>query len=231
MDSYEDFQDVSASYTRLSVFGQSFPSGACNNSIDVPLCSNSAINVCADKMYIKDTGGVNQPPLKEVDAYLFTIPSGWRQVSTTNTGPSTISTTANTIMIEPISTNGGTVTVVGSIRNTCGQTVANSNPKTITIQRTPSVSLSSSAGSNYVARCGLTNPVSFTVTPVDCATSYTWSIPSGWSGTSSTNSITLRLRLLIINGLHRTVGHLGARELLISRSVYLGICQAMKPLL
>lgn len=188
-DSDENGSEVTATYTRLSVFGQSFPNGACNNSIDVPLCSNAAITVCADKMYIQDTGGVGEPPLKEVDAYLFTIPSGWRQLNTTNTGPITITSTVNSIQIEPISTNGGTVTVIGTVTNTCGQTVANSNPKTITINRTPAVSMTSSAGSNYVAWCGLRNPVSFTVTPVSCAVSYTWSIPSGWSGTSSTNTI------------------------------------------
>lgn len=188
-NSYENYHDVTAEYTRHSVFGQNFLDGACNNSVDVPLCSNAAIVVCADKMYIKNTGGVNEPPLKEVDAYLFTIPSGWRQANTTNTGPITITSTANSILIEPIGTNGGTVTVVGTIKNTCGETVSNSNSKAIAINRTPAVSMTCSAGSNYVAWCGLRNPVSFSVPAVSCASSYTWTIPSGWSGTSSTNTI------------------------------------------
>lgn len=190
-DPIENGNEVTATYTRLSVFGQNFPSGACNNSVDHSVCSNSSLVICADKMYIQGTGGVAQPPLKEVDAYLFTIPAGWREANTTNVGPVTISSTVNSITIEPVSSAGGTVTVVGTVRNTCGQNVSNSNPKTITITRMPAVSITSSAGSGYVARCGLTAPVSFTVTSVSCATSYTWSIPSGWSGSSSSNTIEL----------------------------------------
>lgn len=178
---------VVASYTRHSVFGKNFPSGACNNSIDVPLCSSAPVVICADKMYIDFTGSAGQPPLKEVDAYVWTIPSGWKQASSTNVGPITFTTTANSIILEPLSSNGGTVSVLGSIANTCGTTVSKSNAKTITITRSPTLSVNPA----YTATCGLTAPVTFAVSTLPCATSYTWSIPSGWTGTSTTNSITL----------------------------------------
>lgn len=177
-------------YTRMSVAGQNFTNATCNvSNIDVPFCSTSSINVCVDQMFVQQTGGSNQPPLKQVDRYLWSIPSGWRQTGTSNNGPITISLTSNSISLEPTSANGGTISVRGSVQLSCSQTSL-SNPKNITITRTPPVSISPPSG--FVgARCGLTDPFTFTATSLPCATGYTWTNPSGWSGSSTTNSITL----------------------------------------
>lgn len=48
----------------------------------------------------------------------------------------------------------------------------------------------SQAPPNFIV-CGDTNPVTVSVAPVAGATSYTWTKPSGWSGSSTSNSITL----------------------------------------
>ncbi|HEX5001312.1 MAG TPA: hypothetical protein VFW78_02350 [Bacteroidia bacterium] len=64
-------------YTILSVFGQSF--GSYRNSVNVPYCYSIPITVTltVPKMYVQGTGGAGQPPRKEVDAYSWTIPTGW----------------------------------------------------------------------------------------------------------------------------------------------------------
>jgi hypothetical protein len=142
-------------------------------------------------MFIKNTGGAGEPVKREVDRYIWSIPTGWKEFGTSNIGPVNVSLSLNSITLEPVSSNGGTVTVVGSIKNSCSADgIVNSNPKIITITRTPSIAITAPAG--YVGpRCGLTNPVTFTVNSPSCATSYTWTKPATWSGASTTNSITL----------------------------------------
>jgi uncharacterized protein (DUF736 family) len=185
---------TTSTYVRRSVFGQNFigpPTALCNNTINIPYCSPGVATVCADRMYIQGTGGIAQPPLTEVSRYIWSIPSGWK--SNTTTGPATISTTSNSIPIEPLPTNtaGGTVTVIGSVSNACSGTL-NSQPKTITITRTPILSITPPAGFTG-AKCGITTPLTFSVTALACAigSNYTWTVPAGWGGSSPTNSITV----------------------------------------
>ncbi|MBL7872881.1 MAG: hypothetical protein JNM78_14790 [Cyclobacteriaceae bacterium] len=192
--SSENGSTVTNTYTRLSVFGKSFlgpPNATCPNTIDVPFCSTNAIIVCADKMFVQNTGAIGEPPQKEVDRYIFSIPTGWKEAGTNNVGPINVSTVFNFISLEPLSASGGTVTVVGSITNTCNAIgVSNSNAKTITITRSPALVITPPAG--YLGpRCGLVAPVTFSVNVLPCANTYTWTKPAGWAGTSTTNSITL----------------------------------------
>jgi hypothetical protein len=171
-----------ATYVKLSAFGLSFPSGVCNPTITIPLCSTGPANICVNHLYIAGA------PSREVDRYIFTIPAGWRSGGTN--GPANITTTSNSIPIEPLpgTNSGGVVTVVGSVSNSCGGT-ANSNPTTINLVR-QAVTIAPPVGYTG-AGCGNTAPVTFTATSLTCATSYAWTIPSGWSGSSSSNSITL----------------------------------------
>jgi len=187
--SSDNGSNKSATYTRLSVFGLNFPSGVCNDHVDIPICSPGVGTICVNRMYVAGTGGVGQPALKEVDRYIFTIPSGWKSGATN--GPANITTTSNSISIEPLANNpsGGTVSVVGSVSNSCGGT-NNSNPTVVNLVRTPTIVITPPVGYNGAA-CGLRQPVTFTATSLPCATGYTWTIPSGWTGSSTTNTITL----------------------------------------
>lgn len=102
-------------------------------------------------------------------SYTWTLPSGWSGTSTTTS----INTTA--------STTGGNITVTAN--NACG----NSSPQTLaitinTIPPTPG----SISGATTVCE-GSSN--TYSVTAVPGATTYTWTLPSGWGGTSTTNSI------------------------------------------
>ncbi|MEY4931410.1 MAG: hypothetical protein RI909_2134, partial [Bacteroidota bacterium] len=176
---------ITTTYTRLSVSGlkfptlQDFPPSLYPDSYSLPVCSNSTTTLQVDRMYIKNTGGAGEPVLREVDRYIWYIPSGWKEYGTGNVGPIDITTPFNFITVEPLTAEKGVFSVVGSIRTTCNaQGMADSNPKIIPINRTPLVEISAPSG--YAgASCGLISPVTFSVTPLACASGYSWDSPSG----------------------------------------------------
>ena len=109
-------------------------------------------------------------------SYTWTLPNGW-------SGSSSI----NSITATPSSTSG---TVSVTANNSCGSTTA----------QTLAVSVSSApatpgtiSGSPIVCR-GINT--TYSIAAVNGATSYTWTIPSGWAGTSTTNSITVNPALV-----------------------------------
>jgi hypothetical protein len=102
--------------------------------------------------------------------YNWTLPSGWTGTSTTNS-----------IQVTPSASPTGTISVTAT--DACGTSV----PRTLTIN----------AGSAPAPPAGITGnalfcsnaPQTYTVPPVSGATSYAWTLPSGWVGTSNTNTI------------------------------------------
>lgn len=103
-------------------------------------------------------------------SYTWTLPSGWAGASTTNS----ITATAGTA--------GGTISVTAS--NSCGTSTART--ATITVSTVPSTP-GTITGSATVCQ---TSSQTYSVAPVAGATSYTWTMPSGWTGSSTTASIT-----------------------------------------
>lgn len=103
--------------------------------------------------------------------YTWTLPPGWTGTSTT----SSISVTPGT--------TGGTISV--SADNLCGA----STPSTlaVAISNQPSAAGVISGRTSVCAAATET----YTVSPIPGALSYNWTLPSGWSGTSSTSSITV----------------------------------------
>lgn len=102
-------------------------------------------------------------------SYSWTMPSGWTGSSTTNSINTTSGTTSGNISI--------------TATNTCGTSIAATKAITVnTIPATPgTISGSATICSNSVNI--------YSITAVAGATSYTWTLPSGWTGTSTTNSI------------------------------------------
>lgn len=103
-------------------------------------------------------------------SYTWTLPDGWTGVST-----------SNSIEVTALST-GGTISVTAN--NACGS----STEQVIDIilnQSVPDMPVSIS-GSTIV--CDQITET-YTITEVTGASSYTWTLPDGWTGTSSTNSI------------------------------------------
>lgn len=102
-------------------------------------------------------------------SYTWTLPSGWSGVSNTEN----INTTAASV--------GGTISVTAN--NTCG----NSTPQALPVSVNTSPAIPGSISGNAAVCDGSAND--YSVLAVNGATSYTWSLPNGWSGTSSSDTI------------------------------------------
>lgn len=111
---------------------------------------------------------VNDP---SVDAYTWTVPSGWTGTSTTNS----IDITA--------AANNGAITVTSE--NACG-----TSPVRVFNVTTSDIPAQPSAITGNAIFCqGETAAYSVVINPA--VSSYLWTIPSGWTGTSTTNTINL----------------------------------------
>ena len=103
-------------------------------------------------------------------SYTWTLPGGWTGTSTTNT----ITTTA--------SATSGNITVTAN--NACGSSAA----QTLTITVNSLLTMPGAISGPATICSGTSN--SYSIGAVTGATSYSWSLPSGWSGTSTTYNIT-----------------------------------------
>ncbi len=102
--------------------------------------------------------------------YAWTLPAGWSGTSTTNSITVTVGAGSGNVSVTPSNTCGN------GVARTLAVTVANvpAQPSTITGSTNPCI------GSTQI----------YSVTNV-VGVSYTWALPTGWSGTSTTNSITV----------------------------------------
>ncbi len=102
-------------------------------------------------------------------SYTWALPNGWSGSSTTNSIVATLGTT------------GGSITVTAN--NACGST----SPQTLAVNViSPPVMPTAVIGPNSV--CSSTSNI-YSVSPVSGATSYTWTLPGSWTGSSNTDSI------------------------------------------
>ncbi len=106
-------------------------------------------------------------------SYTWTVPTGWS--ITAGQGSNSITVTAGAFG------QNGNVTVTAS--NTCGTSSAAT--LAVTVNAAPATP-GGISGSTTVCP---TSANTYSITAVSGATSYTWSLPSGWTGTSTTNSI------------------------------------------
>jgi len=123
------------------------------------------------------------PAITNVTSYIWTIPSGATGTSTTNS----------------ITINYGTSAVSGNImvkgHNTCGDGVASTLQITVN-----SLPLAADTISGTAAICQGQNAVTYTVPSIANATSYVWTLPSGATGNSSTNSMTVDYGISALSG-------------------------------
>ncbi len=148
--------------------------GTCTDTAFVTITVNSApatpgtisgnATVCAGSA---NTYSVTAVP--GAASYTWTLPGGWSGSSTTNL----IATTAGA--------NGGTISVTAS--NTCGT----SSPQSLSVTVESAPATPGTISGNATVCAGSAN--TYSVTAVPGATSYTWTLPGGWSGSSTTNSI------------------------------------------
>ncbi len=102
-------------------------------------------------------------------SYTWTLPGGWTGTSTTNSIDATASATSGDISV--------------TANNTCGSSTAQT--LAIGVNSIPAQPETISGTSTICS--GSLN--TYTITTVAGATSYTWTMPAGWMGTSATNSI------------------------------------------
>lgn len=110
------------------------------------------------------------PSIGGSTGYLWTLPGGWSGISTTNN----ISTTA--------SSTSGNITVTAT--NACGTSAA--SIFAITVNDIPALPSIITGEDNF---CEDITAQIYSVVNDTSATSYTWTLPSGWVGTSTTNII------------------------------------------
>ena len=114
-------------------------------------------------------------------SYAWTLPSGLTGTSTTNSITIT-GATAGTYA-------AGTISVIAS--NNCGNSSSRASATAVTVKNCSSAP--SQPGTITISPSTVNLNATFTasVTNVAGATSYTWTLPSGLTGTSTTNSITI----------------------------------------
>jgi hypothetical protein len=111
------------------------------------------------------------PVVSGASSYSWSLPGTWTGTSTTNS------------IIATAGTSGGTLSVFAM--NSC----TTSSSGTLTIAVNPSAAVPGTISGPSVICAGSNN--SYSITPVSGATSYSWSLPGSWSGTSTTNSISI----------------------------------------
>jgi hypothetical protein len=130
------------------------------------------------------------PAIANADSYNWILPDGVTGTSTTN------SITVNYAR----SFTSGTITVKG--HNNLGDGA----PSSLAITTSP---LPAGAGiiSGNTSVCAGENQVTYTVPAIDNALSYTWTLPTGVTGTSATNSITVDYAKTAVSGNITVKGH------------------------
>jgi len=109
-------------------------------------------------------------------SYTWSLPSGATIVGSSNTANITVDYSG--------SASSGNIDVTPS--NTCGSGTA-ATPFAVTVNQTPALTGSITGNASP---CGNTSQT-YSVSAASGATSYTWTLPNGWTGSSTTNSITV----------------------------------------
>ncbi len=145
----------------LSVKGQGW--GNYTNSGDVDFCTTTSVHVSIPRMFVQGTGGLAQPPQLEV-GYSWTIPPGWKELSTGNIN--SVITTTNDIWLQRVDGNcslSGNLKVEGTINHKCGS-AGLSAAATITLNGAKSVvTVGPQVGYPGPSYCNI-NPVTFYAT-------------------------------------------------------------------
>ena len=108
-------------------------------------------------------------PVSGATSYSWTLPSGWSGSSTT------------TSIVATVGSSGGTISVAAI--NACGTTI----PQTLAVSVSPTPSEPGVISGNTTVCQGSSQ--TYSISAVSGATSYTWTLPTSWTGSSNTTSI------------------------------------------
>ncbi len=127
------------------------------------------------------------PAVSGATSYSWSLPGGWSGSSTANSITAMVGTSGGNIMVASI--------------NACGASALQSQP--VIIGAAPAMPVSVSGTATVCAG----SSTSYSTALVSGASSYAWTLPSGWSGSSSTNSISVvsgtsggNIQVVAVNG-------------------------------
>ena len=164
-----------------------------NLTLKVDWCESSSYTLYTQHETFPNT-------ITPIDGHLWQVPAGWQ--ITSNNGSwinGKYETHSDYITVVPLKGNGGNT--VNQIKVQAYSLFCNysyngsnlhsyvSNERVVYVEREPQ--LGTIAASKTNLHCGDRSPVNFSVAAVTGATSYTWTLPQGWtiSGSASGNSI------------------------------------------
>jgi len=161
---YVDFDPAISTATLLSM-GPIAKYADCSIAPSQPSAISGSGTVCSG-----NTPSYSVAAVAGATSYTWSLPGGWTGTSTTNI----ITTTAS-------ATSGNMSVTAG---NACGSSPAQTLSVTVnTIPATPG------AISGSISLCAGAGATNYSVATVAGATSYSWNLAGGWSGTSTTNII------------------------------------------
>lgn len=169
----------------------------CSNTSDAititvnPLPANAGtISGTATVCQGQNSVAYSVPTIANATSYIWSLPTGATGTSSTNS--ITINYGASAV--------SGNISVKGN--NSCGD--GSMSTRAITVNPLPA-----NAGviSGTINVCLGENSVTYTVPTITNASSYIWSLPSGVSGSSSTNSITVNIGTSAVSGNITVKGH------------------------
>jgi hypothetical protein len=150
--------------------------GDLTGSPKTPGSISGTTSICAGSMNVYNVTAVT-----EATSYTWTLPGGWSGTSTTNS----ITTTAGV--------TGGNITVTAN--SSCGSSAASS--LAITVNPLP---IAAGPITGTASVCQGQNSVTYTLPSITNATTYIWTLPSGATGTSSINIITVNYSISAVSG-------------------------------
>src|SRR6185312_1341873 len=125
------------------------------------------------------TYSISSVPNADANGYVWSVPAGW----TINSGQGTTSITVTS----GSAGQNGNISVTAS--NSCGISTA----KALAVVVNPAIPSTPGAIAGTTAVCPGITGLTYSITAVPNATSYTWTVPTGWTVTAggTTNSITV----------------------------------------
>lgn len=178
----------------IKTLNQILPSPISGN-INVQIGSTTNITYGTQRIILPNTG--TYPPgigsFYYADSYEWLIPAGWQIGTVTSDGVTPIPTSGTTgfsVSLKPDACTGNGQRIKVRARNNCGPGLFSLWQETAPIVRNIPTPTFSQAPPNSIT-CGNTTPITVSLNAVTGATSYIWTKPSGWGGSSTTNSITL----------------------------------------
>jgi hypothetical protein len=202
-------------------------------NVNVQIGSTTNITYATQRVILPNTG-VSPPGSTSffyADSYEWLIPAGWQIGTVTSDGVTPIPTSGTSgfsVSVKPDACTGNGQKIKVRAKNNCGSGLFSLWQETATIVRNIPTPTFSQAPPNSVT-CGNTTPITVSVNAVPGATSYTWTKPSGWGGTSTTTSITLTPNGTSVGSISVIANICGSQSPPVSKSVALQLFDPQNP--